>query len=312
LEAIIPFEPVSTDRIPASSIWINQIKWDGVRMVTYFDGKDVRLINRSLNERTLQYPELQNIKEYCSAESIIIDGEIIAFDHGKPSFHEVMRRDSVRKHQNVIKVSKEVPITYMVFDILYLNGMWVTDKILEERQYLLSKILKPTANVQGVENFSDGESLFSVMKQHGMEGVICKDLTSAYLVSGKDSRWQKKKIIRDLIAVVGGVTYRAGRVNALLLGLYNQQGELFYIGHAGTGKLTNKDWQTITLFVESIRTTKTPFKNIPERSKDAEWVQPVLKVKVNYMEWTVNKTLRQPSIQSFVEKENSECTFDQV
>jgi bifunctional non-homologous end joining protein LigD len=312
LQPVIPFEPVSTDSIPSGEKWIYQIKWDGVRMLTYYNANELRFINRSLNERTLQYPELMNIKGYCKADSVILDGEVIAFDHGRPSFREVMRRDSIRKQQNVSKISNEVPVTYMVFDILYLNGSWVIDKSLEERQSLLSKIINPVANVQMVENFRDGENLFSVMKQHDMEGIICKDLSSTYVVNGKDSRWQKKKMIRDLIAVVGGVTYRAGRVNALLLGLYTQHGDLLYIGHAGTGKLKDKDWHTITLLVESIKTNKKPFKNIPERSKDAIWIQPILKVKINYMEWTVNKTLRQPSIQAFVDKENTECTFDQL
>ncbi|GFN29829.1 ATP-dependent DNA ligase [Paenibacillus xylaniclasticus] len=312
MKAVVPFEPILTDRVPQGSSWVSQIKWDGVRMLTYYDGSHVRLMNRSLNERTLQYPELTDIRQYCSSKSVILDGEIIALDRSRPSFHLVMRRDSVRKAAHVARAVQEVRITYMVFDILYLNGQWVTDRTLQQRQQLLAETIKPTGEVQLVQNIQDGESLFSVMKQHEMEGIVCKDLTSTYIVNGKDARWQKKKVIRDLVAVVGGVTMRDGRVNALLLGLYDDNGELIYIGHAGTGRLTVNDWTAVTAIADSIRTHSKPFKNTPERSAAAIWLKPLLKVKINYMEWSPHRILRQPSIQAFVEKQDSECTFDQL
>ncbi|WP_127531079.1 ATP-dependent DNA ligase [Paenibacillus kobensis] len=312
MEAIIPFEPVSTDRVPQGSNWISQIKWDGVRMLTYYDGSRVRLVNRSLNERTMQYPELIEIGKYCSAQSVILDGEIIALDQSKPSFNQVMRRDGIRKADRVPSAVHEVRITYMVFDILYLNGSWVTKQTLQQRQRLLEETIKPAGDVQLVPNFQDGENLFAVMKQHGMEGIVCKDLNSTYVIDGKDARWQKKKVIRDLVAVVGGVTLRDGRVNALLLGLYEDDGCLVYVGHAGTGKLTANDWTAVTAVADTIKISSRPFKNIPERANTAVWIQPLLKVKVNYMEWTPHRSLRQPSIQAFVEKPDSECTFDQT
>src|SRR5262245_27203730 len=94
LRPVVPFEPVSTDAMPFGNQWVAQIKRDGVRVLTYFDGKEVRLINRKLNDRTLQYPEISNIRSYSSANSVILDGEVISLKDGKPSFHEIMRRDS--------------------------------------------------------------------------------------------------------------------------------------------------------------------------------------------------------------------------
>ncbi|MDB5052920.1 MAG: ligase [Bacilli bacterium] len=94
LEPVIPFEPIRSNSIPEGSVWIHQIKWDGVRVLTYYDGFKCRLFNRKLNERTNQYPELLDVKSYCHSDSVILDGEIIALgSDGKPSFHEVMRRD---------------------------------------------------------------------------------------------------------------------------------------------------------------------------------------------------------------------------
>jgi len=283
-------------------------------MLTYYDGSQVRLMNRSRNERTQQYPELTDIGQYCGARSVILDGEIIALDpdRRKPSFRQVMRRDGVRKAEHLARAIQEVRIAYMVFDILYLNGSWVTDRPLQERQLLLAETIKPTGEVQLVPSVQDGESLFALMKQHRMEGIVCKDRNSTYLIGGKDARWQKKKVIRDLIAVVGGVTMRDGIVNSLLLGLYDDNGDLFYIGHAGAGKLTANDWMAVTAVVDSIKISSKPFKNIPERSNGAIWLEPLLKVKINYMEWTPHRVLRQPSIQAFVEKRDMECNFDQL
>ncbi|WP_028551873.1 ATP-dependent DNA ligase [Paenibacillus sp. UNC451MF] len=307
LEPIIPFEPVSTDRLPEGEEWIAQVKWDGVRMLTYYDGKETRLINRRLNERTMQYPELIDVRAYCSAESVILDGEIVALEGMKPSFHQVMKRDGLRSEQKVRTVQPHIPIVYMIFDVLFVNGEWVTGQSLRQRQQILEQIIHPVPQVQLVPSYKEIRGLYEVVKQHQLEGIVCKDLNSVYAIRGKDRRWMKKKLFQDTVAVVGGVTYRAGTVNALLLGLYDEEGKLWYIGHAGAGKMTVQDWKTVTKKVEQLRMDNKPFANNPERSKEATWIEPVLTVKVHFMEWTNNRTLRQPSIQSFVDISPQEC-----
>ncbi|NOV00308.1 ATP-dependent DNA ligase [Paenibacillus planticolens] len=312
LSPVIPFEPISTNTLPASGDWVAQIKWDGVRMLTYFDGKEVRLINRRLNDRTIQYPEIADIASYCKAKSVILDGEIIALKDGKPSFHEIMRRDGVRNSKNIPLLIKAVPVVYMIFDILFLDGEWLVDKPLQERQQLLSRVVSTSETIQLVANHADPDSLYAVMEQHDMEGIVIKDLHSKYQLNGKDKRWMKKKIIHDLIAVVGGVTKRGNLVNAILLGLYDDSGELWYIGHAGTGKLTQNDWRSLTEATNAMVLEKKPFRNTPERSKEAIWIQPLITVKINYMAWTRDRNLRQPSIQSVVSVSPQECNFSQL
>lgn len=312
LKPVVPFEPISTDRLPEGKEWIAQLKWDGVRMLVYYDGQETRLVNRKLNERTMQYPELTDVPSYCRAESVILDGEIIALEDGKPSFHQVMRRDGLRTSGRIPLVRQQVPIVYMIFDVLFYNGEWVTSRSLAERQQLLEKIVQPTPYAQLVPSYSEISGLFDVVKQHQLEGIVCKDIGSVYAMNGKDKRWLKKKLFQDLVAVVGGVTHRAGTVNALLLGLYDEEGRLWYIGHAGTGKLTQQDWRSVTERARELAVTERPFANQPERSKDAVWIKPVLTVKIHFMEWTHNRTLRQPSIQSFVDIAPQDCTFASV
>ncbi|MGE6230273.1 DNA ligase [Paenibacillus chitinolyticus] len=309
LPPVVPFEPVSTERAPSGEEWIAQFKWDGVRVLTYYDGTDVRLFNRRLNERTLQYPEYQAVTDYCQARNVILDGEIIALENGKPSFHQVMKRDSLRSGKSLAGSVLKVPVVYMLFDILYCNDEWVIDKPLSERQALLEELVIPDDRVQIVQSFTQTEELFGIAQAHGLEGVVYKDLGSTYALKGKDQRWRKHKNYQDVNAVIGGVTYCSGVVNAILLGLYNEEGRLVYIGHAGTGKLSRQDWIDLTALTRPLIVPEKPFVNEPERSREAAWLQPRLTVKIRFMEWTRYLTLRQPSIQAFLSVAPEECTF---
>lgn len=310
LKPIVPFEPVTSNKIPDGTEWISQIKWDGVRILTYYDGEETKLFNRRLNERTNIFPELTNIKSFTSASSIILDGEVIALDQkGNPSFHEVMRRDGIRRLNRVSQAIEAVPIYYMIFDIVFYNGEWTNNLPLKERLDLLSSIIEPNNQIQIVPINTDGSNLFNVAKQHNLEGIVCKNLNSRYIIDGKNDGWQKIKNYKDLIAVIGGVTYRAGIVNSILVGLYDDKNQFWFIGHVGTGKLTNAEWRDLTKVVETIKSLEKPFVNDPKRIKDIQWIQPILTVKVQYIEWTEGHSLRQPSIQAFVDQDPKSCQF---
>lgn len=311
LQPIFPFEPILATQLPTGDQWIAQIKWDGVRMLSYYDGSTARLINRRGNDRTVQYPELTDITAYCEANSVILDGEIIALKDGKPSFHEVMRRDSLKNSSTITVVKHQVPVIYMVFDILYHNGQSTMDQPLFSRQQLLNDILLPHPHVQIVPSYIHPDELFAAAQVQRLEGIVCKDINSTYAPGGKDKRWQKRKIISDITAVAGGVTFRDGIVNALLLGLYDPQGNLHYIGHAGPGKLTMQDKRTLTAQAHSLALDHSPFATAPQRGKNAFWIKPELVFKVHFLEWNTSGTLRQPIIQAKVDLPPEACTMAQ-
>lgn len=310
MEPIFPFEPVRTEKFPQGKNWVAQVKWDGVRILTYWDGNSVRLFNRKKNERTSQYPELTEIDAYCRASSVILDGEVIALEKGKPSFHKVMRRDGLRRLGNLVQAQRNVPISYMIFDVLFYNGEWVIARTLEERQSLLQKILQTTEKVHQVDNFFDSAALFGAVKAQEMEGIVCKELQSAYALGGKDQRWQKIKNYQDIQAVIGGVTLRENQVNALLLGAYDYEGRLWYIGHAGSGKLSQANWRELTRQLLPLRRKNSPFINEPLRLQGGLWVEPQFTAKVKFMEWTEGGTLRQPSIQALNLVSSQECLLE--
>lgn len=310
---LIPFEPISRDTLPTGPQWIAQVKWDGVRMLAYEDGQELRLVNRRLHDRTAQYPELVTPRNLCSGSSYILDGEVIALDPdtGKPSFYHVLRRDRMSRPEGIAQAIHQIPVTYMVFDILFYEGKWVTDQPLADRQRLLHEVLNTAPHVQEVTNTLDAASLLTVMRQHQMEGIVCKDLTSSYGIQGKDQRWQKVKIMHDVYAMIGGVTYRSGIVNAVAVGVYDGP-DFVYIGHVGTGKQNSNTWRELTHQVEPLIRQDRPFHNVPERSAETTWVEPRIGVKVQYMELTHHNTLRHPSIQTFAEVTREDCLANQL
>lgn len=312
LKPIIPFEPVRIDQIPVGPSWIAQVKWDGVRMLSYYDGTKIRLVNRRLHDRTARYPELQHLNEHCHATSFILDGELVAFQDGKPSFYEIMKRDSLRSSRSIQHAATQIPIVYMVFDILFANDQWVTELPLIERQQLLSDLIRPQPYLHLVENFPDGQALFRAISNQGMEGVILKRVDSKYLIQGKDNRWQKHKISRDIYALIGGVTYRDKMVNSLLLGLMNTDGTLEYIGHAGTGKWGAADWRSLTAEVQKSVVEACPFRATPPLLRDTQWLHPQYVVKVSFLEWTPGGTMRHPVIEGLAPHVPAkDCTLQQ-
>ncbi len=313
LEPIIPFEPIRVDSVPEGDQWTYQIKWDGIRLLAYCegDGSAVRLFNRRKNERTLQYPELTR-PALSVASSFVLDGEVIALGaDGKPSFHEVMRRDGIRRLDQVPRARAEVPIVYMVFDILYLDGEWVHRRPLRDRAALLVDMVVPGEHVQLVASHPDGQALSGAVRQMGMEGIVCKDLNSGYAPGTKDGRWLKVKNYGDLVAVIGGYTLRDGIVNAVLAGLYREE-KLTFIGRVGTGKLTVADWRRLTEKLTALQCAACPFVERHPDMRGAYWARPELTAKIMYSEWRRHegRHLRQPSIQALVDVPPEQCVWE--
>lgn len=311
LEPIFAMEPVSSDIIPKGEEWIAQVKWDGVRILTYSEKQEVRLYNRKKNERTFHFPEIIHIHEYCSSTSVILDGEVIALgEDGRPSFQQVMRRDGLRNLDRIKMVAESVPILYMIFDVIYLDGEWIHNKPFQKRNEILADIITPNDHIQLVSSMSEADALFHAIKEQGMEGIIMKRTSSPYSIGKKRDDWLKVKNYRDIIAVIGGLTLGHDTVNSILLGLYDKEGNLHYIGHTGTGKMTVSDWNALTDELRDLVTDQHPFYKTPQRYAHATWVRPVKTVKIKFAEWTEGGAMRQPSIEGFIEVPPRECLLE--
>lgn len=301
-------EPKCSAVIPHGHDWMAQVKWDGVRVLTYFDGLKTKLYNRKKNDRTLIFPELTDVKSYLNAESAILDGEVVAMGpDGKPSFHEVMRRDGLRRLENLSALQKAVPIFYLVFDLLFYNDRWLLEDPLETRLKTLAGIIVPGRHVRLVESHPDGETLFQAVSRQGMEGIVTKRRDSVYRPGQKIDCWLKIKDYQDLIAVIGGYTTNGSAMNSLLLGLYDDSGSLIYVGQTGSGKLSQNEWGDLEVLLKSAKIRECPFADKKAIKKEAFWIRPLFTVKVQFAQWTPVGLMRQPVLQAVAGATPQEC-----
>ena len=301
-------EPVSHSDIPESDEYWYQVKWDGVRMLSYVEGDQVRLINKRLNPRTIQYPELQQLPQLLSGHNAILDGEIIVLKDGQPSFPSVIRRDRCSASKTISYWSQRLPISYMLFDIVFLDKLDLTSVPVSERHKLLAQTLDFSSPLLYlVENFSDGRSLFEAVKANDMEGIVVKRKTSLYLAGKHHREWLKIKYRRSLNCVIGGYTMRGNQVNSLLLGIFQDE-QLIYVGRAGSG-LSESDRQTLSIELPSLTVPKSLFSRYSSsKIPEARFTKPLLTVRVEFAEWTEHMQLRSPVIKEFISIEPEGCT----
>lgn len=288
-----PMEPTVAKEAFDSEDTLFQLKWDGVRVLTYkYADGHTRLFNRRLNERTAQYPEI--IAALGSlASGTVLDGEVVALGaDGRPDFPRVLRRDLVRSPSKIKIAAAHVPVAYMVFDVLWLCGEAVHTRPLTQRLELLASLPLPSP-VHLVESVpAAGKALFEAVKAEGLEGIVAKKAGSAYRIGKKTDDWQKTKCLRSLDTVAGGFIAEDGRFKSLLLGVPGEDG-LRFVGAAGSG-LSQKQRQALSeLFAKS--GGACPFAN-PPNIKGAHWVKPRVKVRVRFLEYTPDGVMRAPAI----------------
>jgi len=304
---IPPMEPASRRDLPEGPQYVYQVKWDGVRMLAFILEGQVRLQNRRLRDRTMQYPELSRLPSLVDSSQVVLDGEMTVLKEGKPSFPSILERDLTLKENKISLLKEKLPVTYFVFDILYLEDKSLMDYTFERRQEILREVAKEKSFLKITDNFLDGSRLLDRVKEQDLEGVVAKDKRGAY-ISGKKSRnWWKIKVKKRQLCTIGGFTAKNRSLSSLLVGAYSQQG-LLYLGRAGTG-LKDKEWLALYEFLKERVTHKPFFINPPSQSIKPLWTMPSLALWVEYTEWTPDLKLRAPSIKGFTTGEPDECTL---
>ncbi|MDD3271746.1 MAG: non-homologous end-joining DNA ligase [Syntrophomonadaceae bacterium] len=295
MELIIPMEPIIREQVFDSEEFTYQLKWDGVRMLTYSGKSRVELINKRLNNRTAQYPELQALNSLLHGRQVILDGEIVTFKDSKVSFPAIMRRDNARTEKSIAMLLKEVPVNYIVFDLLWDEDKDLRTLSLMERKQRLQDILTPQDGIHIIEDFPSGSSLFTAVQGANLEGIVAKKKASPYLAGKKHRDWFKIKYRRRQSCVIGGYTLRNNIANSLLLGVY-QGDNLHYVGRAGSG-LSESQCKELHSLLSSLQSDKAPFVSLPAKiARESYFVKPDLVVDVEFAEWTENMHLRSPVI----------------
>jgi ATP-dependent DNA ligase len=126
---------------------IFELKWDGIRCIVFVDRKNLRLQNRRLLSITHGYPEFRELRRFLKAKSVVFDGKLVVLVDGVPKFDKLQQRDHIEDINKIEILSGLIPATYVVFDLLYLNGKSFMHKPLMERRDLLKELFPLSENV---------------------------------------------------------------------------------------------------------------------------------------------------------------------
>lgn len=288
-----------------------ELKWDGTRCIAFLDREGVTLQNRRLVDITYRYPEFHQLKKYLKAKEAILDGELVVLKDGLPNFEKLQQREHIEDERKIRILSDLIPATYIVFDLLYLNGNFLMDRPFIERRENLSKLFPFFENVILSEIYTEGKKLFERALKLGFEGIMAKDKKSPYLSGERSGYWLKIKKFFDLDAIICGFLEgsgaRRGFIGSLVLGLYDGK-RLIHIGQVGTG-INERIIKYLFKVLNSIMTEKPPFDE-PPKLKGVRWCKPEIVVKVSYHEWTKDKKLRVPVFKGIrMDKAPDECTI---
>jgi DNA ligase D-like protein (predicted ligase) len=292
--------------------WIFEPKIDGTRCLAEVSSSGVRLHNRRLSDITYRYPELA-IALAQGASGCVLDGEIAVFADGRPSFAKLAERDHQNDRLRIDFLSRSMPASYVVFDIIYAKEKSVMNLPLRERKSILHEELQDSEFVTIADSFPEkGEDYFQAALEVGIEGIVAKRLDSVYEPGTRSQNWIKIKKSLKLDLVIGGyIPGKGGRVpyfGGLLLGAYSH-GLLQYVGRVGSG-FTDKELAEIVSAFSS--QDISPFANAPG-TPEARWVEPHQVVQVSALEVTKDDHLRAPVfLRTRDDKEPQECTMDQL
>lgn len=304
---ITPMEPKLTQTVPDSKDYIHQVKWDGVRGLCYIENGHVRIFTKKGRERTGFYPELDLLPSLLKAENAVLDGELIILnDDMKPSFQLSLIRERISDITRVEYYSKKYPASYIVFDIMLINGSVLTGKPLFERDYILRNTLEPKKTIAITDNYEDGSQLFTLMKEKVWEGIVSKKADSLYIPGKAHNQWFKTKLSRKILAVVAGLTMRYDLPNALVLAISGAEG-FYYIGRASAG-LSQAQLKLLKEYIPVLRQKELPFPANSGEFKGVVWLKPHLTVWISFLEWTSIGMLRHPKILGFTPLKPEEAT----
>jgi bifunctional non-homologous end joining protein LigD len=278
---------------------VYELKIDGVRIVADRHERAVALRYRNGRSATAAYPEIARAVAALAPERVVLDGEIVAFDvEGRPTFERLGPRIQAERPLDVLRAQAEVPVTYLVFDILAIGDLDLTGLPLLRRKELLSEVVRGRGFLRALDHLEgSGEALFQFCREQRLEGVVSKKKMGPYKPGPqRTDDWIKIKCDRDdefvVIGWMPGKGARA-RLGALCVATYGSKG-LTYRGRVGSG-LDEATIDALEPRLGELAVDAFPgVGEVPEEAKGARWVKPELVVSVKFLGFTPDSHLRHP------------------
>ena len=249
--------------------YIFEIKWDGIRCVSYL-GAETDIRNKRNKLMAPIFPELQNLHEQVKVKCIL-DHELIVLRNGMPEFYEVQKR-AIMTNTFKIKLSAErYPASIIAYDILYYKDKDITMLPLIERKKYLQDVVIENEMISVSRYVEDnGVMLFNLVKEKGLEGVVAKKKSSLYWHGKRSKDWIKFKVLDSDDCIICGYIIKEKSMTSLVLGQYDED-VLVYKGHVTLGVslriLNQYDYKVIDY---------SPFGYVPQGNDNAVWLAPEL------------------------------------
>jgi len=298
---IQPMLATLSDKPFDSDDWIFELKMDGIRAVVVKDGSRLDMWTRNEKSLTRRFPTVAAALAELPADSVILDGEIAAFDEqGRSRFSLIQPRIHLTRSKDIAEADEAIPVYFCAFDVLYLNGFDISRFPLIQRKAVLRKLIP---NNEGWVRYVDhidahGVNFFKAASRHGLEGVVAKLKQSPYRQE-RSRYWLKIKAEKTDHFVIGGCTPPEGSrkfFGALLLGLYDRAGDLIYVGRTGSG-FDDDALAFVHRQLQPLMRSASPFKETPAEVRKSKWTEPQLVCEVKFSDWTPDRKLRAPIFQ---------------
>jgi bifunctional non-homologous end joining protein LigD len=298
---IEPMMAKLADRPPTRDAdWGFEFKWDGIRAMAHVEGGIVKLISRSGDEVTARYPEIHAMGRALGSREVILDGEVVALDDkGRPSFEQIQQRMGITSETDIRRKMKVVPVTYMIFDLIWEDGHSLFGVGYAERRRRLAALKLAGASWQTPPfEKGGGQAMLDASAAAGLEGVLAKRLDSHYEPGLRSGAWVKIKNHRSQDFVIAGWTEGEGRrrgyPGAVLVGYYDT-GKFVYAGKVGTG-FSDAMLEKLAGLMKPLAQDKSPF-GAGSPPRNAHYIKPRLVAEFEFVEWTRAGQLRAPSFQ---------------
>lgn len=259
-----------------------EYKLDGARVQIHRQGNEVRIYSRHLADVTDSLPDVvAEVRDKLAAEEAILEGEVVAVDaQGHPlPFQDLMRR--FRRKHAIATTVEQVPIQLYLFDALYLNGETLVDASYRERWAALEQAAGKLTLVRRLlpQTIEEGETFAKAAYRDGHEGIMAKDLISAYTPGVRGKSWLKLKHVISLDLVIVAAEWGYGRRHGWLSNYHlaardEDSGEYLMVGKTFKG-LTDEQFLAMTKRLLTLERS---------RSRGAVFVQPQIVVEVLFNE----------------------------
>lgn len=297
--------------LPKGGGWTFEPKYDGMRVLADVSTRGVRLVTRNGKDKSGQFPEIVlrlRAMARRAGRPLLLDGEIVARRRrrvrGAPAsseFQQLQARMHLKDPEEILRLALEAPTSLVVFDVLRDGRTPLIARPWVERRARLEQLFEDVADADDLtvaltDTSAKGAAMLTRARRAGWEGIIAKRTDARYQPGTRSDAWVKLKLLFRAEFVVGGYTEpRNARPHfgALLLGAYDQRGDLVYVGHTGGGFARDSLAAMHARLVRLERST-CPFTTTPRTNERAHWVAPRIVVEVKFAEWTSERLLRQP------------------